>query len=96
MSAEKWQALKEATLTLANSLDSYLTYMKSQTKKMALHHTTTSLSVADRTSVKVLPKNISPPKSLWKLNDDVLKKQQYLLMIMRRQTVKNVISLSKT
>ena len=33
------------------SLDSYLTYMKSQTKKMALHHTTTSLSVADKTSV---------------------------------------------
>ena len=54
--------------------------MKSQTKKMALHHTATSSSVADKTSLKVLPKNICPPKSLWKLNDDVLKKQAYELM----------------
>ena len=70
--------------------------MKSQTKKIALHHTATSSSVVDKTSVKVLPNNICPPKSLRKLNDDVLKKQAYEAVSVDRQTAKSVISLSKS
>ena len=75
MSAEKWQALKKATFTLANSLDSYLTYyyMKSQTKKMALHHTTSSLSVADKTSVNDYAPSDRNVVSLSNLNQGLVK-----------------------
>ena len=52
--------------------------------------------MVDKTSVKVLPNNICPPKSLRKLNDDVLKKQAYEAVSVDRQTAKSVISLSKS
>ena len=44
---EKWEFLKVATLALAKSLDAYVTYLKSQCKKMAAHHSACSIPVAD-------------------------------------------------
>lgn len=80
LNTDKWNVLKVATRELAKSLDKYTAYLRSQSKKMALHHTSESISVADRTSLKVLNLNLCPPKALQKLNDDLLLKQGYEIL----------------
>lgn len=44
---------------------------------MALHHTSESISVADKTSLKVLKLDLCPSKILCKLNEDIMGKQVY-------------------
>ena len=44
---------------------------------MAFHHTSESIPVADKTTLKVLDLNLCPSKILCKLNDDIMGKQAY-------------------
>ena len=77
ISTKKWEALKASTLSLAKSLDHYLAYLKEQSKKMTLHHYSTSQSVADNTTITVLPTNAFPSPHVKKLNDTILTKNPY-------------------
>ena len=69
-----WQSFKEGTEKLAIALDSYLSYMRSQNKKMKLHHDSSAMNVA---SVQLLHVNKTPSPCLAKLNNDITHKAPY-------------------
>ena len=73
----EWHAFKEATEKLARALDSYLSYLRSQNKKMQIHHDSPGISVAAKTSVQLLKPNKTPPGLLRKLNDAISHKAPY-------------------
>ena len=50
--------IKAATVILAKSLDSYLAYLKEQSKKMTLHHYSAPQSVADNNTFSSCFKSI--------------------------------------
>ena len=68
---------REATEKLARALDSYLSYLRSQKKKMKVHHDSPASHVADKTSIQLLQANQSPSSWLSKLNDDISHKNPY-------------------
>ena len=67
--------LQEATEKLARALDSYLPYLRSQNKKMKVHHD--SPASPDKTSIQLLQANQSPSSWLSKLNDDISHKNPH-------------------
>ena len=74
---KKWEELRAATLTLAKSLDSYLAYLKEQSKKMTLHHYSAPQSVADNATISVLASNPFLTPQLRKLDADIQTKKPY-------------------
>ena len=71
LNTPKWASMREATEKFASALDSYVVYLRSQNKKMKVHRCSQAISIADKTSVELLPANRSPSKRLTKLNDAI-------------------------
>ena len=77
LNTQEWHTFREATEKLARALDSYLSYLRSQNKKMQIHHASPGISVADKTSVQLLKTNNTPSGLLDKLNDAISHKAPY-------------------
>ena len=77
LNTSEWVSFRHATETLARSLDSYVLHLRSQCKTMKLHHESSSLPVADKTSVQLLATNRSPSNCLKKLNDAISSSSPY-------------------
>ena len=77
LNTSKWREFREATEKLAQALDSYLSYMRSQGKKMKEHHISPGVPVTDKTSVQLLKVNDTPSPCLSTLNDAITQKAPY-------------------
>ena len=77
LNTTEWQSFREATEKLACALDSYLSYMRVQNKRMKVHHDSSATLVADKTAVQLIPANPTPSCCLAKLNDAVAHKDPY-------------------
>ena len=70
---------EKATEGLARALDSYVLYLRSQNKKMKIHHFSPAVEVR-QTSVELLQANLTPSKSVHKLNDAISEKGPHELV----------------
>ena len=76
LNTPEWLCFREATEKLARALDSYLSYLRSQNKKMKVYHDSPASHVADKTSIQLLQANQSPSSCLSTL-DDISHKNPY-------------------
>ena len=77
LNTPQWASFREATEQLARAVDFYVGYLRSQNKKMKTHHLSEAIPIADKTSVELLPVNLTPSKSLTSLSDAVSTKGVY-------------------
>ena len=77
LNTSQWASFRETTEQLARALDFYDGYLRSQNKKMKTHHLSEAIPIADKTSVELLPVNLTPSKSLTSLSDAVSTKGVY-------------------
>ena len=77
MSTHWWKPIKDATESLAKSLDVYISYLKEQAKKVCDHDRSKQSPVSENTSVILLLINPIPHDSLEQINDEICIKNPY-------------------
>ena len=76
----QWHSFREATEKHAQALDTYLAYLRSQSKKMKIHHESPDspgISVTEKNIVQLLKVNVARSSHLTKLNDALSHKAPY-------------------
>ena len=78
LSTPQWSVFHSATTSLANNLNSYLEYLKSQSTKMKIHHSVSNFVVKDNVSVQLLMKaSPKPSECLYALDTQISLKDPY-------------------
>ena len=72
-----WAVMKEAVKGLASSIDGHISYLRDQSKRMKVHHSTPSESFGDKTNLTYLPRSSKVPGSLRELDQALSQKQVY-------------------
>ena len=73
----QWSTFYKATELLANSCNSYLQYLKDQSKKMKAHHSVSEMLVKDNVSVQLLKANPKPSSCVNALDVQISAKNPY-------------------
>ena len=79
----RWAVMKEAVKGLATSIDSHISYLHDQSKRMKIHHSTPSESFGDKTNFTYLPRSSKIPGSLHELDQALSQKQVYEYVFVR-------------
>ena len=75
--------MKEVVKGLASSIDGHISYLRDQSKKMKVHHSTPSESFGDKTNFTYLPRSSKIPGSLHELDRALSQKQVYEYVFVR-------------
>ena len=74
INTSRWAVMKEAVKGLASSIDGHISYLRDQSKRMKVHHSTPSESFGDKTNFTYLPRSSKVPGSLRELDQALSQK----------------------